>query len=77
MANIDNKYMGDVWPLAHPGEDPVLYGSVELTPKGEFEARSLQTFTLVYTAGRFGLDDTGAIKIVHRYPNDWGGLQIP
>ena len=76
MTKIDNKIMGDVWPLAHPGEDPVLYGSVKLTPSGSFEARSLQTFTLVYTAGRFGLDDTGAIKIVHRYPNDWGGLQM-
>jgi hypothetical protein len=53
----------------------VLYGSVELTPTGAFEARSLQTFSLIYTVGRFGLDDTGSIKVVHRYPNDWGRLQ--
>jgi hypothetical protein len=75
MATVDSEYVGDVWPIAHPGEDPVLYGSVELTPTGAFEARSLQTFSLVYTVGRFGLDDTGSIKVVHRYPNDWGRLQ--
>jgi hypothetical protein len=68
MATVDSEYVGDVWPIAHPGEDPVLYGSVELTPTGAFEARSLQTFSLVYTVGRFGLDDTGSIKVVHRYP---------
>ena len=76
MAKIESTYVGDVWPAAEPGEDPVLYGSVELSPTGAFEARSLQTFTLVYTVGRFGLDDTGAIKVVHRYPNDWGFLQV-
>ena len=75
MAVVDSKYVGDVWPQAHPGEDAVLYGSAELTPTGAFEARSLQTFSLIYTVGRFGLDDTGSIKIVHRYSNDWGYLQ--
>lgn len=75
MPVVDTRYMGDAWADAQPGSDPVLYGSVELTPTGAFEARSLQTFSLVYTAGRFGLDDTGSIKIVHRYSNDWGYLQ--
>lgn len=76
MTKVESAYVGDVWPSAEPGEDPVLYGSVTLNPTGAFEARSLQTFTLVYTVGRFGLDDTGAIKVVHRYPNDWGRLQV-
>ncbi len=76
MTKVESTYVGDVWPAAEPGEDPVLYGSVTLTPTGAFEARSLQTFTLIYTVGRFGLDDTGAIKVVHRYPNDWGRLQV-
>ncbi|MBC8241279.1 MAG: DUF3604 domain-containing protein [Alphaproteobacteria bacterium] len=76
MTKVESSYVGDVWPAAEPGDDPVLYGSVTLTPGGSFEARSLQTFTLVYTVGRFGLDDTGAIKVVHRYPNDWGRLQM-
>ena len=76
MDVVDSQFVGDVWPQAHPGEDPVLYGSVALTPSGAFEARSLQTFSLKYSAGRYGLDDTGAIKVVHRYPNDWGRLQM-
>ena len=75
MSVVDSKLIGDAWPQAHPGADPVLYGNVSLSPEGAFEARSLQTFALTYTAGRFGLDDTGSIKIVHRYSNDWGWLQ--
>jgi len=75
MSVVDDELIGDVWPQAQPGADPVLYGSVTLSPEGAFEARSLQTFTLTYRAGRFGLDDTGSIKIVHRYSNDWGRLQ--
>lgn len=75
MSAVETELVGDAWSNAQPGEDPVLYGSVSLSPTGAFEARSLQTFSLVYTAGRFGLDDTGAIKVVHRYSNDWGGLQ--
>ena len=75
MPKVQSELVGDAWPVAHPGEDPVLYGSVNLQPNGAFEARSLQTFALTYTAGRFGLDDTGSIKVVHRYSNDWGRLQ--
>ena len=75
MSVVDDELIGDVWPQAQPGADPVLYGSVTLSPEGAFEARSLQTFTLSYRAGRFGLDDTGSIKVVHRYSNDWGRLQ--
>lgn len=75
MPKVATRLVGDAWSNAEPGADPVLYGSVELTPGGAFEARSLQSFRLVYTAGRYGLDDTGAIKVVHRYSNDWGRLQ--
>ncbi|MEM7168802.1 MAG: DUF3604 domain-containing protein [Pseudomonadota bacterium] len=76
MPKVKSELMGDAWSDAEPGTDPVLYGQATLDPVGAFEARSLQSFTLTYTAGRFGLDDTGAIKIVHRYSNDWGYLQI-
>ncbi|MCP5374082.1 MAG: DUF3604 domain-containing protein [Hyphomicrobiales bacterium] len=65
-----------VWPAAHPGEDPVLYGHVELQPRGAFEARSLQTFRLVYTVGRYGLDDTGSIRVVFRFVGDGGAPQM-
>jgi len=73
---VDSNLVGEGWPAVQPGPDPVLYGHVELSPKGAFEARSLQTFTLTYTVGRFGLDDTGAIRVVFRAMGDAGRLQI-
>ena len=69
------ELMGDVWPATHPGEDPVLYGHASLDPQGEFEARSVQTFTLTYTVGRYGIDDTGSIRVVFRFMGDWDDLQ--
>ena len=69
------ELMGDAWPTAEPADDPVLYGHVHLTPSGSFEARSVQTFKLVYTVGRFGIDDTGSIRIVFRVISDFGGFQ--
>ena len=53
----------------------MLYGHVELTPRGAFEARSVQTFSLTYTVGRYGIDDTGSIRVVFRFMGDWGDLQ--
>lgn len=55
---------------------PELMGSAELTPSGAFEAGSYQSFTLVYTAGRFGIDDTGSIKIGFRFATDFGPVQF-
>jgi hypothetical protein len=72
---VDSNQVGEVWPFAQPGEDPVLYGHVSMEPSGEFPVRSLQTFRLTYTVGRFGLDDTGAIRVVFRAMGDWGRLQ--
>lgn len=72
---IPDIQMGEVWPAAHPGADPVLYGHVDLQPKGAFEARSVQTFHMVYTVGRYGIDDTGGIRIVFRVFGDGGHLQ--
>jgi hypothetical protein len=43
-------------------------------PKGAVEARSLQTFKLTYTTGRYGLGDTGSIRIVFRVTADGGKL---
>ncbi len=51
-------------------------GSATLTPTGEFEAGSFASFTLVYTAGYFGIDDTGSIKVVHRFASDMGRPQF-
>ena len=71
----DSDYVGEGWTPVQPGSDPVLYGHVDLTPKGQFEVRSYQTFTLTYTVGRFGLDDTGAIRVIFRAMGDTGTLQ--
>ena len=49
---VASELVGAAWPAAQPGSDPVLYGHVSLDPLGAFEARSLQTFGLVYTGGR-------------------------
>ena len=68
---VAKELVGDSWPVNHPGADPVLYGHFSLEPKGAFEARSLQTFKLVYTVGRYGIDDTGSIRVVFRFMGDW------
>ncbi|MDD9878376.1 MAG: DUF3604 domain-containing protein [Magnetovibrio sp.] len=51
-------------------------GSAEVSPTGAFEAGSYQEFTLTYTAGYFGIDDTGSIKVVHRFASDMGRPQF-
>jgi hypothetical protein len=55
---------------------PDLMGSATLEPSGAFEAGSYQSFTLVYTAGAFGVDDTGSIKIGFRFATDFGPVQF-
>jgi hypothetical protein len=55
---------------------PDLMGTATLTPSGAFEAGSLQSFTLVYTAGTFGVDDTGSIKVGLRFATDFGPVQF-
>src|SRR6202040_3208899 len=59
----------------HSTHLPERMGMAEISPCGEFEAGSFQSFTLVYTAGYFGIDDTGSIKIVHRFASDMGRPQ--
>jgi len=51
-------------------------GHATVSPTGEFEAGSFQEFTVTYTAGYFGIDDTGSIKIVHRFASDMGRPQF-
>ena len=55
---------------------PDLMGHAALAPSGRFEAGSLQSFTLTYTAGAFGIDDTGSIKIGFRFATDFGPVQF-
>src|SRR5436853_8936 len=51
-------------------------GTAEISPVGSFEAGSFEQFTLTYIAGYFGIDDTGSIKIVHRFASDMGRPQF-
>lgn len=55
---------------------PELMGSATLEPSGAIEAGSWQTFELVYTAGKFGIDDTGSLKIAMRFATDFGPVQF-
>lgn len=75
MTGPSAELRGEVFTNALPAEDPVLYGSARLSPEGAFEARSLQRFELTYNCGRYGLDDTGSIRIVFRFTADGGPLQ--
>jgi len=53
--------------------DPIAeneLGSVTLSPDGAFEAGSHVTFTLTYTAGKFGIDDSGSLRICFRFASD-------
>lgn len=45
-------------------------GSAELAPPHEFVAGSLAEVVLAFTAGDFGIDDTGAIKVSWRSASD-------
>ena len=62
--------------MPHSTYLPERMGTAVLEPGGSFEAGSFQSFTLTYTAGYFGIDDTGSIKIVHRFASDMGKPQF-
>ena len=62
--------------MPHSTYLPHRMGSAIIDPTGCFEAGSFQSFTLTYTAGYFGIDDTGSIKIVHRFASDMGKPQF-
>ena len=55
---------------------PEHMGSAVLTPPGPFVAGSYQELTIVYTAGTFGIDDTGMLKISWRTTSDMSKPQF-
>jgi hypothetical protein len=55
---------------------PEHMGAAVLTPPGPFVAGSLQELTIVYTAGKFGIDDTGMLKISWRTTSDMSKPQF-
>ncbi len=56
--------------------EPVLLGTVELDKSGDFVAGSYQSFTLTYTAGRFGIDDSGSLRVCFRFATDQSNPQF-
>ena len=55
---------------------PEHMGSIKLSPPGPFVAGSHAELTLVYTAGTFGIDDTGMLKISWRTTSDMAKPQF-
>ncbi len=51
-------------------------GSAVVTFTEPVVAGSLTAFDLIYTAGFFGVDDSGGLKIVHRFASDLGPPQF-
>jgi hypothetical protein len=55
---------------------PEFMGSIALSPPGPFVAGSYVELTLVYTAGKFGIDDTGMAKVSWRTTSDFAKPQF-
>src|SRR5258708_6979880 len=55
---------------------PGQMGRIALSPSGPFIAGSYAGLALVYTAGTFGIDDTGMMKISWRTTSDMGKPQF-
>src|SRR5262249_38880774 len=51
-------------------------GWAALAPAGPFIAGSYAELTLVYTAGTFGIDDSGMVKVSWRTTSDMGKPQF-
>ncbi len=74
---VRQDLIGDNGPSVRPGDDPSLYGQAVLSNAGQpAEVRSFQTYSLSYTVGRIGLDDTGSIRVATRIVSDAGKPQI-
>ena len=53
-----------------------LMGEATLTPSGQFEIGTYQSFKLIYTAGKFGIDDQGGLRIGFRGHFDGSAIQF-
>ncbi|MEQ8258053.1 MAG: hypothetical protein RH980_18570, partial [Roseovarius confluentis] len=51
-------------------------GAASITPDGDFEAGSYASFTLTYTAGLYGIDDSGSLRICFRFASDQSNPQF-
>ena len=55
---------------------PSALGHATITPSGRFEAGTYASFTLLYTAGTFGIDDSGSLRVCFRFASDQGNPQF-
>ncbi|MEO0765524.1 MAG: DUF3604 domain-containing protein [Pseudomonadota bacterium] len=55
---------------------PQDLGTAEITPKGRFDAGSYASFDLVYTAGPYGIDDSGSLRVCFRFASDQSNPQF-
>ncbi len=62
--------------MPHSTYLPEKMGTATVSPQGAFAAGSFQEFIVTYTAGYFGIDDSGSIKLVHRFASDMGRPQF-
>jgi hypothetical protein len=76
VTGVPSELSGEVFTEALPAAETAQYGRATMTPLGTFPARSFASFTLRYTCGPFGLDDTGSIRIAFRFTADGGALQM-
>lgn len=53
-----------------------LYGYASISPSNEVVAGSWGTWTLIYRAGRLGVDDGGRILVLLHGASDWGPFQM-
>ena len=58
------------------GVAPQDLGTAEITPKGRFDAGSYASFDLVYTAGPYGIDDSGSLRGCFRFASDQSNPQF-
>ena len=70
MNDIAN-WMPEMVPVFPPDA-----GSVMIDLKGPVDAGSYQRFTMTYRAGRYGIDDTGSLKVCFRFASDMGKPQM-
>src|ERR1700741_1293784 len=55
---------------------PELMGSMTISSSGPFPAGSIQSLVFTYTAGEFGIDDTGGLRICWCSPSDMAKPQF-
>ncbi|WP_375572566.1 DUF3604 domain-containing protein [Seohaeicola saemankumensis] len=75
LKPVAAELVGEAVSSTRPGDDPALYGTVTMEAPDQVEVRTYQTFRIVYTTGKLGIDDTGGIRVALRFISDAGLLQ--